>query len=110
MSKNRYGVLADADDMEVEPQSSSASADKNAGRPPDSQKAAPISNIDWFTNGETGIVTGSPLEPVPSGEIMDDCPITSPHIQSSLQSPSASKKTEETKLEKFKLIPVTPPT
>jgi hypothetical protein len=75
ISKNRYGVLGDMNDMEIEILSSHGSPQKSPGRPPASQRVDQAHGPDWWKYKETGYPPESDASPRPDPvENMDSDP------------------------------------
>jgi hypothetical protein len=78
ISKNRYGVLPEEGDMDVDhgqPTSPASSATKSPPRPPDSQRVDQADGPDWWKYKETGYPPDSDAEPRPDPiENMDSDP------------------------------------
>ena len=100
--------------MEVDnsqPRASDNSATKNPARPSDSQGVIAGTSIDWFTNGETGIVASSSVsqEEKPPDPLKEACFTDEEDMDTAVLHPSR-KPSGPPQKEKFIPTPVIPPT
>lgn len=117
--KNRFGVLADLEGMEIDNSQPSPSPSLRSARgrsvnggvgtvdnsqqsiPVDSSESAPGTVIDWFDGGQTGVVDADPpqaIQPAPPESHSNSSPLK-------VSKPSKTKKQNE----KFQLQPVSAP-